>query len=229
MSRLHVDWLLTAERAAVHQPSATAVIADVHLGYHTARARSGEAIPSANWHEALAPLAALVKYHAVRRLVVAGDLFEAGWDADLLQAFAAGVQRLGLVLAGVVPGNHDRLPKDAGSSILIHPQGVRLGRWQVVHGDCPLPAGPSVLGHFHPCVRWPAGPAASCFLVSGQRIVLPAFSGDAAGVNILGNPAWATYECHVIAGRKVLNFGLVGRLPHGKSKIQSRKTKVKLV
>src|SRR5438270_5847367 len=34
---VHEDWLLTPVRAAVHLPTATAVVADLHLGYELAR------------------------------------------------------------------------------------------------------------------------------------------------------------------------------------------------
>jgi len=38
---------------------------------------------------------------------------------------------------------------------------------------------------------------------------LPAFSCDAAGVNVLGDPRWAKFRCHVITGERVLDFGEV--------------------
>ena len=41
--RVHEDWLLTAQRVAIHVPTRTAVLADLHLGYDAARQRRGEA------------------------------------------------------------------------------------------------------------------------------------------------------------------------------------------
>src|SRR5438067_991701 len=35
------DWLLTPQRVAVHRPSGSAVVADLHLGYGQARRRGG--------------------------------------------------------------------------------------------------------------------------------------------------------------------------------------------
>ena len=80
------DWLLTPARAAVHLPTATAVIADVHLGYGEARHRGGDAVPRQNVAAVLEPLRPCLTANAVRRLVIAGDLFEAGIDraADFL-------------------------------------------------------------------------------------------------------------------------------------------------
>src|SRR5262245_15829602 len=70
------DWLLTAERIAVHLPSRTAVVADLHLGYAEARRRSGEAVPDDALDEQLSGLGQALQRHGTRRLVVAGDLLE---------------------------------------------------------------------------------------------------------------------------------------------------------
>src|SRR5260370_21634994 len=100
------DWLLTPERAAIHRPSASAVVADVHLGYGEARRRGGDAVPlpDATAIDALQPL---IKTHHLRRLIVAGDLFEAGASDELVAALLAWCERVHIELA-VVPGNHDR-------------------------------------------------------------------------------------------------------------------------
>ena len=42
---LRHDWLLTPARVAIHTPTRTAVLADLHLGYAEARHRTGEAVP----------------------------------------------------------------------------------------------------------------------------------------------------------------------------------------
>ena len=53
---VHDEWLLTPARVAVHRPTATAVLADLHLGYNDARRRDGEAVPPADLTLILAPL-----------------------------------------------------------------------------------------------------------------------------------------------------------------------------
>src|SRR5262249_16265008 len=63
---------------AVHTPTATAVVADLHLGYHAARRRRGEAVPVPALGDVLAPLAAVLRRRSLRRIVVAGALFEDG-------------------------------------------------------------------------------------------------------------------------------------------------------
>src|SRR5438552_3518264 len=102
--RVHGDWLLTPQRAAVHLPTATAVVADLHLGYDQARRRGGEAVPEFGVTEALAPLRALAGRHRVRGLVIAGDLFEAGWRDDLVSQLVDWLGKAGLELTGFVPG-----------------------------------------------------------------------------------------------------------------------------
>jgi len=107
-----------------------------------------------------------------------------------------------------VPGNHDRGIAQA-SPLPVCPEGVTVGGWHVVHGDGALPRGPVVHGHFHPCLRLGSRVAAPCYLVGVGRIVLPAFSQDARGVNVLGASRWREDRCCVPVGDAVLDFGPV--------------------
>jgi metallophosphoesterase superfamily enzyme len=212
---MHPDWLLTPQRAAIHLPTGTAVLADLHLGYSAARRQAGEAVPDSGPDESLAPLRLLLKCHPVRRLVVAGDLFERAYDAGLAKQLRLVLEVTGVEFLGLVPGNHDRgLSIDGPLPVLD--EGLRLSDWQVLHGDGELPDGPVVCGHFHPCLRW-GRVAAPCFLVADQRIVLPAFSRDAAGVNVLGDGRWGNYRCLVPVGDEVLDFGRVNDLTRSRS------------
>ncbi|HEX5272751.1 MAG TPA: hypothetical protein VFW33_19775 [Gemmataceae bacterium] len=210
--RVHDEWLLTAERVAVHLPTRTAVAADLHLGYDQARQRRGDAVPITGLDDLLRALAGLAAAHALRRLVVAGDLFEDTAGRALVPDLLRWLEAHGLELAGVVPGNHDRgLARDS-SGLPACPEGVRLGEWLVIHGDGALPPGRLVMGHFHPCLRWGGRIAAPCYLVGADRHVLPAFTSDAAGVDVLIGRRWRDYRCGVIAGPDVLDFGPVARL-----------------
>jgi len=213
---VHEDWLLTSARAALHIPTGTAVLADLHLGYAEARHRSGEAVPRADLAASLAPLRLLRERHQACRVVIAGDLFEAGLVPALTRALLAWLKEASLELVGVVPGNHDRGLTDG--LLPVRPLGIILGRWHVVHGDAKLPAGAVVHGHEHPCLRW-QGMTAPCYLFGPERLVLPAFSRDAAGVNVLGESRWGDWSCAAIAGEQVLDFGRIDslreRIPHG--------------
>jgi putative SbcD/Mre11-related phosphoesterase len=220
--RIHTDWLLTPERAAVHVPTATAVIADLHLGYQQVRCRSGEALPICGIDETLGALNAILVRHAVRRLLVAGDLFEDGRGADSsgLRDWLAGN---GVELAGVVPGNHDHGLKDCGGLAVRESGEVELGGWRVVHGHGRLQRGRLLFGHFHPCFCWGDQVRAPCYLVGPGRIILPAFSADAAGVDVLRSRRWRRLHCYVIAGEEVLDFGELAALAGRRRKSERRK------
>src|SRR5262245_10632239 len=74
--RIHDEWLLTPQRIAVHEPTSTAVIADLHLGYCEARRQGGDSVPLLGVDDLLAPLHVGMSETGARRLVIAGDLFE---------------------------------------------------------------------------------------------------------------------------------------------------------
>jgi hypothetical protein len=200
------EWLLTSARAAIHLPTRTAVVADVHLGYAEARQRDGDAVPTVSVSAALAPLAAALGKQNVTRLVIAGDLFEAGATPALVSDLVAWSKRERIELAAIVPGNHDRrITTD--TRLPVCSAFFQLGDWHIAHGDGELPAGRVVQGHEHPLMRWGNGLTAPCYLVAERHIVLPAYSADAAGVNVLHSDRWSEYRCGAIAGADVLDFG----------------------
>jgi putative SbcD/Mre11-related phosphoesterase len=231
MRVLH-DWLLTPERVAVHWPTRTAVVADLHLGYSEARRRRGDAVPPESMGELLEPILRVMQQRGVRSLVIAGDLLEEGDCREALSSFLEWVERSDMDLVAVVPGNHDLGLASAPGLKLglpLYPQGVTVGDWRIVHGEGSLPDGPVVHGHDHPVLRWSPKSRANrprfarsrfapetidgpCYLSGPCRLVLPAFSKEAAGVNILSMPRWRAFCCHVIAGDQVIDLGEVSTL-----------------
>jgi putative SbcD/Mre11-related phosphoesterase len=207
---VNADWLLTAQRAAIHLPTATAVVADLHLGYELARLRGGDAAPSASMIEQLDPLRQVFSAHGVRRLLVAGDLVEGAACQSLIPAFQTWLRENDVEWFGLAPGNHDQHLSLEGFP--CNRRGFKLGKWGVAHGDDVLPTSRVVQGHLHPCFRWTDHAAGACYLISARRIILPAFSADCAGVNVLGSRRWRNYRCCVIAGERVLDMGRIGNL-----------------
>jgi metallophosphoesterase superfamily enzyme len=208
------EWELTAWRVAIHRPTGTAVVADLHLGYTVARRRAGEAVPEVPLDVELAPLRAASVATGVRRLVVAGDLLEDGRHRDVLEGFLCWLRAARIELGGFVPGNHDRpdwLPCDEGV-LPVRPAGVRVGEWLIVHGHQSRPAGRVVQGHEHPRLRLPGGPDTPCFLVTESHLILPAYSQEAAGTNVLSSRRLRDYRCFVPAGEAVLDFGPLGTM-----------------
>jgi metallophosphoesterase superfamily enzyme len=226
------EWLLTPERVAVHWPTRTAVVADLHLGYAEARRRRGDAVPPESIAELLEPLLRVSQQHSVRYLVIAGDLLEEGGCREAMSAFLEWIHHAEMDLIAVVPGNHDlglAWPSDSKSHMPFYPQGATVGSWRIVHGEAALPDGPVVHGHDHPVVRWSPKSRANrprfapsrfapetidgpCYLSGPRRLILPAFSKEAAGVNILSMPRWRAFRCHIIAADRVVDLGEVSTL-----------------
>ncbi|MCS7045815.1 MAG: metallophosphoesterase [Gemmataceae bacterium] len=207
------EWLLTPFRLAVHLPTATAVIADVHLGYREARRAAGDAVPVRPIGEQLLPVRQARREYPFRRLAVAGDLFErraqTGWFHEFLEELAA----LEVTFAGLVPGNHDRGWQKLAALGPMLPDGLLLGNWRVVHGDVDLQVSPCVvMGHWHPVARH-AGRRVRCYVVGPQLLVLPAFSEDAAGGDVTRSPRWRSSHWYAIIDNDVRRLNQSSLVP----------------
>ncbi|CAN5318236.1 metallophosphoesterase family protein [soil metagenome] len=206
------DWILTPHRAAIHVPTATAVVADLHLGYGAVRQASGEAIPSRGIEDTIADLEKLFTESGVSRLVIAGDLLEKSRVSTQATDLLRWLQTRGIELVGVIPGNHDLNALQPLLGERLVPDGLRLGEWHVVHGHERLPMGKVIYGHHHPSLAFGRQVKAPCYVVGGRSIILPAHSRNASGANILARQTWHRWCCYVIAGDKVLDFGVIGVL-----------------
>lgn len=207
----HDDWILTAHRLAIHVPTATAVVADVHLGYREARQDSGEAIPLLDVATQLAPIRRALRQFTFDKLLIAGDLFERHVRLDLLERFLHELTTIRVAFAGLVVGNHDRGWSDFRDRMPIFPTGFELGRWRVVHGNAIESEERLVLGHWHPVVRH-RGQRVPCYLIGPHRLVLPAFSVDAAGQSIARLAAWRDLQPIRILGSNLVTNIASGRM-----------------
>jgi uncharacterized protein len=217
---LHVfgDWRLTPEGAAIHLGEQTAVVADLHLGYEWARGAAGDCVIAHSLDEVLVRLSRVLARAPVARLVVAGDLVE---SPRACPRTCDDVRRLREWLDGhgacllALEGNHDRglaHPARGNSQPEIPmPPICTVAAWTIGHGDRPIPGERTISGHHHPVLRV-EGTAAPCFLVGPGRIVLPAFSSNAAGCDVLSAAAprdWLTVPLRCVAstGDELLDFG----------------------
>lgn len=208
MDRFASEWILTPFALAIHAPTRTAVLADPHLGYNDARRRSGDAVPCVAVEDDLVGLRQACAAFEIENLVVAGDLCEARLTDDLVDQFVICVERLGLRLAGVVPGNHDRGWRDQKDKLPICSEGYRLGTWTVIHGDRKAPEGAVVMGHVHPAWRTAAG-VVPCYLIRPDRLILPAFSRDAAGGAVNHSPRWTGFHAIAIEDGRLIDRGVL--------------------
>src|SRR5262249_17561025 len=148
-------------------------------------------VPAHSLGETLARLERVLHRAAIARLIVAGDLVESPRPC---RRTAADLRRLrgwldarGVSLR-VLEGNHDRSlfarSRRGAAPIPPLPATCIVAGWTIGHGHRPLDGDRTISGHFHPVVRV-AGIGAPCFLAGPRRIVLPAFSSNAAGGDII--------------------------------------------
>ena len=191
------EWLLLPQRFAIHEPTATAVLADLHLGYAVARQRQGDAIPARSVAEEMQPLVEAARLHKIRAVIVAGDLFERGYDRAIAEQFLDVLTRSGIQFLGLVPGNHDRGLDESTGEIPLFKDWYDLAGWQVINGDKADVSPKKITGHWHPA-KFHAGRKRPCFLAKANELILPAFSLDAAGVNISKDKRWLDYRAIIV-------------------------------
>jgi len=214
------SWQLAPEGAAIHPGERTAVIADVHLGYEWARGSAGDCVPAHSLDETLSRLDRLLARAPIARLIVAGDLVESARPcrrtAADLHRLRGWLDSLGVSLI-VLEGNHDRSLWNVSRSTRGSteapplPATCTVDGWTIGHGHRPLSGTGIISGHHHPVLRF-EGNSAPCFLVGPGRIVLPAFSSNAAGCDVLTAAVpndWRTSQlrCIVSTGNELLDFG----------------------
>ena len=200
-------WAFAPEGAAIHLASGAAIVADVHLGYEWSRASGGDMIPEHSLAETLAKLDRLLARASVSLLIVAGDLVE---SARPCPRTARDVSRMIAWLRSRVVeflwlrGNHDPPRRPA------LPASTDLDGWTILHGDRPPGPGRAIFGHHHPAL-YAEGLRAPCFLIGATTIALPAFSPNAAGLDILASmPSPLDREplrCVAGLGDELLDFG----------------------
>ena len=190
------DWIevapglrVTAGGAAWLPEHATAVIADVHLGYARAARRRGGYLPPVESPDTVAArVLALTTRLGTSRLVIAGDLRHSTRDVDTAElaevdAFLARL-RTALDRLDLIAGNHDRSVSTLGVPAML-PE-IAIGEVSITHAPpSTAPARWTVCGHLHPSttVRDETGAGARfpCAMVGPNIVVLPAFTEWAGG------------------------------------------------
>jgi putative SbcD/Mre11-related phosphoesterase len=220
-------WTFSPVGAAICQAERTAVIADVHLGYEWARGSAGDCVPAHSLAETVAKLGLFLARATITRLVVAGDLVESSHPCRRTFADLARLVRWlrgrGVDLV-VLEGNHDRAVASSELRNVASGDGRRfdlgsqleVAGWTIAHGHRATRAAHLISGHYHPVLRV-SGHSAPCFLVGEKRIILPAFSANAAGLDVATArlPAsWrsAGLRCLVSTGLGLLDFGPLEKL-----------------
>ena len=188
-------WTLAPEGAAICHGERTAVIADVHLGYEWARGSAGDCVPAHSLAETVAKLDGLLaraRSHGSsspatwwnRPAPVAGPWRTwRGSSAGFASAASAwSCSRATTIEALLRWAIRDLGSWAAGSGLALESQ-LEVAGWTIAHGHRATRAARLISGHHHPVLRV-SGHSAPCFLVGVNRIILPAFSGNAAGLDV---------------------------------------------
>lgn len=211
-------WHFLPQGVLWHPGARALVIADLHLGYEHMRARGGDCLPRYSVDDVIDRLDPLFAFTACETLVVAGDVVESREaikrGANTLGEFVEGLHSRGIRPA-FVQGNHDT------GSLGGCPESLEIDGWTIHHGHSgfrtpDLEGHPEVIGHLHPALRW-NGHSYRVFLSSPRQILLPAFSTDAAGVDLADaflfpDSVWGSHECWACRDGDVLHFGTLASL-----------------
>lgn len=209
-------WEPTPEGGMLHRAERVAVVADLHLGYEWARGAAGDCVPPHSLAEAVARLEKLLHRAPIATLIVAGDLVESHrpcrrTEADL-RRLADWLEVRGVRMV-LLRGNHDRTRPEAPDCLVVD-------GWTIAHGHRPIVGDRTISGHFHPVLRV-EGISAPCFLIGPDRIILPAFSANAAGCDVRTAAIprdWlqAGLRCLASTGDELLDFGPLDGLRTGR-------------
>lgn len=224
---IHPGLLAHASGALWIEEIATAVIADLHLGYSWAQRRRGELGPLAD-ERTRAKLLAMRDSLRPRQIVFLGDVVHAPRSCVPEREWIEGTMRDLSATSGlvVVRGNHDRRFASEFSELGCQTvESFSHASVTMVHGDrwnFHWPEGHMlVLGHIHPSlsVRDASGARHKLpVFVAGKRcMVLPAFSPFARGYNMAcGIPSeLARHLCeseaqtYAVTGKRVVPLGLL--------------------
>jgi len=114
---------------------------------------------------------------------------------------------------GCLPDNmpDSAVPRSTPEQTYPLPDCEIVADWTIGHGDRPLGGLRTITGHHHPALRI-EGTTAPCFLVGPGRIILPAFSLNAAGCDLITSALprdWlrAGFRCLATTGDELLDFG----------------------
>lgn len=207
---------LLPQRAAFHRPTATLLVADVHLGKAASFRALGVPVPAGTTQSTLHRLEALVMGQSARTLIILGDLLHSAQAhrAGVVQALADWRQRHPGLSIKLVPGNHDARAGALSDDVCVEvlPMPARLGPWQLLHEPRDDSASPPwIAGHVHPVyglktrsdrLRLPA------FWRVGSGLVLPSF-GDFTGGWAIPTPS--ARDSFVTDGERV--YSLSPRVP----------------
>lgn len=191
--------VLDPRRAVFLEDHRLLLISDLHIGFAWTQRRRGQLLPLDATDDLPGRIASLCRDWNPSGLVVLGDFVHGAAPLDGIREEIEAVLSVLAVHCPVriVLGNHDvRLPEQLALWQIPIPcvNQHEAGEFHLTHGD--QPSQPSraglfhIQGHEHPAIEIPDPPAGRvrvpAFLLSRNRLILPAFSRWAAG-SVIGH------------------------------------------
>lgn len=183
------------------EASQTLIAADVHLGYEDV---VGAALPLWSTAEILATLEGVVDSTHAAELVLLGDIIHGtrmseGASRKITDGLNALRERCRLTL---IAGNHEG--RSRGKRVLGETEdAVERDGWLLVHGDEPVAAPRSIVGHFHPSIVFGGDRSVPVFLASKRTIVLPAMTPYSRGLDVLSSACTRALKPLVAPGEEI--------------------------
>ncbi len=155
------------------------IFSDIHLGKSAQFRQNGIAVPRDVMLKDLDALKELILHYNASVITVVGDFFHAGVNSDR-QFFSEWTRSFTQLHWNIIKGNHDKsMIKNDTDGIFHMNDSLFLEPITLVQHPEPTQSH-TISGHLHPGVilRASYGQALkiACFLVSENRIILPAFS-----------------------------------------------------
>ena len=183
--------LMLSQKALLFTADKVLLLSDLHIGKSSHFRREGVAVPSSMYASDLLKLGYLIKQMDPKRVFILGDLFHVGLncDVDLFRRWRDAFKDIDIIL---IKGNHDRFDASKSSElgIEIFDEYILNGKFLLRHfpGDSHYEGLLTISGHIHPAVRvfgkGRQSATLSCFHLSKQKLVLPAF-GEFTGRHII--------------------------------------------
>lgn len=174
------ELLLTNQRAIYWPRENVLILSDLHLGKAAHFRKHGIALPTTVSEHDLFRLQQLVAHYQPAQVIIVGDLIHAGANKEV-ESFKNLASQFPRIDFSLIKGNHDKQATTKWKEWGITRYYDTLQLQNIHFSHYPVPREiPTISGHIHPGVRvrMPDGKYLRfpCFAVTGNLLILPAFS-----------------------------------------------------
>lgn len=214
------------ERALWWPAQQALIVADLHLEKASALARGGQMLPPYDTADTIERLAAIAAHWDARKIYALGDSFHDAAGPTRLGHAARDALKILAKRAHIywVEGNHDadaqigdHLPGEVHGEMDV--AGVKLVH--IAGQTPPAPGQGEISGHYHPKYRLRQRGQMlrrPCFLLAGQRLVLPAFGTLTGGLDATAAAFdhFGPREALISAGNSIYRFAISAKAPRAR-------------